>query len=204
MEIATLFISIFAILISAISFWYGFLKKSDPIFSISRWTAMGITNNGKNGSTFITKISINNPSTKPTAIKDFAIIAKTEKGKKIIYEPILLWDLTYYIESMGIPKKIVEFQKGQIPLPIIIPAKESYQFEYEILFMPQDKKTSIINEEDGSFELEFYALTENWKDYKLVSKQKIKEEDIKNLRNGNFAGVLSTTSIENRKKLNKK
>jgi len=70
--------------------------------------------------------------------------------------------------------------------------------------MPQDKKTSIINEEDGSFELEFYAITENWKDYKLVSKQKIKEEDIKNLRNGNFAGVLSTTSIENRKKLNKK
>ncbi len=204
MEITTLIISIFAILISAFSFWYGFLWQSDPIFSISRWTAFGITNNGKNGSTFIIKISINNPSTRPTTIKDFAIIAKTEKGKKIIYEPIMLWDLTYYIESMGVPKKIVEFQKGQIPLPISIPAKESYQFDFEILFMPQDKKTSIINNEDGSFELEVHALTDKWKDYKLVSKQKIKEDDVKNLQNGNFSGVLSTTSIENRKKLDKK
>ncbi|MEX2411328.1 MAG: hypothetical protein WD607_08170 [Candidatus Paceibacterota bacterium] len=201
MGIAAFFISFFALLISAFSFWYGFLKQSDPIFSISRWTALGISNNGKNGSTFILKLSINNPSTRPITINDFAIIAKTGKGKRIIYEPLMLWDLTYYIESLGVSKKIVEFQKGQIPLPLSIPAKESFQFDYEILFMPQDKKASIINAEDGSFVLEFYALTDKWKDYKLVSTQKIMEEDIKNLQNGSFSGVLSTTSIENRKKL---
>ena len=204
MEITTFVLSILAFIISGFSFWYSFLKQSDPIFSISRWTAFGISNNGKNGSTFIVKISINNPSIKPTTIKDLVIIAKTENGKKIIYEPIMLWDLTYYIESMGVAKKIVEFQKGQIPLPISIPAKESFQFDYEILFMPQDKFTTIINNEDGSFELEVYALTDKWKDYNLISYQKILEDDIKNLQNGNFSGVLSTSSIEYRKKLNKR
>lgn len=180
------------------------MRHPDPIFSISRWTAFGISNNGKNGSTFIIKIDINNPSTKPVTIKDFAIIAKTKDNDKIIYEPILLWDLTYYIESMGVPKKIVEFQKGQIPLPINIPSKQSYQFDYEILFMPQDKKTSIINEKDAPFEIKVYALTDNWKDYKMVSKQKFTEREIKDLQNGNFSGVLSTSSIENRKKLEKR
>jgi len=204
MEMIAIIISILAFGISALSFWYGFLKCPDPIFSISRWTAFGITNKGREGSTFILKIDINNPGTKPVMIKDFIIIAVTHNGNKIIYEPIMLWDLTYYIESMGTPKKIVEFQKGQIPLPITIPQNQSFHFDYEILFMPQDKMTTIINEEDVPFEIEVYALTEKWKDYKLISFQKFAKNDIVNLKNGNFVGVLSTSSIENRKKLEKR
>ena len=136
MGITTLIISILALTVSGFSFWYGFLKHSEPIFSVSKWTALGMLNNNKDASTFIVRIDINNPSTRPITIKDFALLAITHNQKKIMYEPIMLWDLTYYIESMGISKKIVEFQKGQIPLPINIPSKGTFKFDYEILFMP--------------------------------------------------------------------
>jgi len=194
-------VAIIALIISGLSLWYGYLKKVDPVFCCSRWTALGIENSGKDGSTFIVKVDINNPSNKPVIIKDIVLIATTKNKSKIIYEPIMLWDLTYYIESMGVPKKIVEFQKGQIPLPIVIPAKQSFGFKHEILFMPQDKKTSIINNTDAPFEIEIFALTDLWRNYKKVAYQNFDESNVENLKNGNFSGVLSTASTENRKKL---
>lgn len=204
MEVATLIISLFALFISGFSFWYVFLKHSDPIFCVSKWTAFGISSNGKDGSTFIVRIDINNPSSRPVTIEDFVLVVKTKTNKKILYEPIMLWDLTYYIESIGVPKKITEFQKGQIPLPFNIPTKEAFKFDYEILFMPKDIKVSVKNDEDAPLEIEVLALTDKWKDYKLVSNQRFTIDEIKNLTNGSFSGVLSTSSIENRKKLEKK
>lgn len=201
MSYIPIIVSIFALIISGLNFWFGFIRKIDPTFCCSRWTAFGITNSVQEGATFIVKIDINNASNHPVTIMDFIIIATTSKKDKILYEPILLWDLTYYIESMNVPKKIIEFQKGQIPLPVIIPAKQMYSFDYEILFKPKDPSVVIINNQDAPFNLQLLALTDRWKNYKVVVNQEFHESDIVNLTQGNFSGVLSTVSITNRKKI---
>jgi hypothetical protein len=84
------------------------------------------------------------------------------------------------------------------PLPVAIPAGKQFDFGFELLFMPHDKKTAIQIDTDTPFELNLYSLSDRGKNYKLVATQIISTEDIKNLTNGSFAGVLSTSSIKNR------
>lgn len=198
-----LIISICAILVTIISFWYNSLRTGVPIFACSRWTAIGLDNSGQQGSSFVIKIGVINYGNRPLLINDFLLIAETHNNKKIVYDPIILFDLTFYIASIGKQNRMTESQKGQIPLPIIIPPNKNYNFDYEILFMPYDKKTSIINNQDSPFTLKLYARLKK-ESYKLIAEQVIKKEDIASLTNGSFCGVLSSTSTEHREKfLNK-
>lgn len=198
-EELALIISICAIFITIISFWYNSLRVGAPIFTCSRWTAIGLDNSGQQGSSFVIKIGVINYGNRPLIIKDFLLIAETHNKKEIVYDPIILFDLTYYIASIGKQNRIADSQKGQIPLPIIIPPNKSYNFEYEMLFMPFDKKTTIINNQDAPFILKLYARLKN-KSYNLIAEQNITKEDIVTLTNGSFRGVLSTSSIEHRQK----
>jgi hypothetical protein len=90
-------------------------------------------------------------------------------------------------------------QKGMIPLPIIIPPNKSYDFDYVILFMPFDKKTTIINHQDSPFKLYLHASIGN-KPYKKIAEQNITSEDIVNLTNGSLSSLISTSTTENRQK----
>ena len=89
-------ISVIALIVSIFTFWYSNIRKGQPIFSCSRWTAIGLEVEGKQGSAFAVRIGINNNGNSPIEIIDFLLVAETHKGQIIIYDPILLFDLTYY------------------------------------------------------------------------------------------------------------
>lgn len=57
---------------------------------------IGIENTGQQGSSFIIKIGVINDGNRPLVIKDFLLVAETFTGKKILYDPIILFDLTDY------------------------------------------------------------------------------------------------------------
>lgn len=200
LEELSIIIAVFAIVISVIAFWYNSLRKGNPIFYCSRWTAIGLSVNGEEGAAFSINIGLNNNGNSPIEIIDFILVAETHHNKKIFYDPIILFDLTYYISSIGQDRRIENAQKGQIPLPIIIPPNQQYTFEEEILFMPYDKKTAVLNKKDPPFTLKLYALTDRYSDYKKIAEQNFEPNDIEKLVNGSFSGVLSTYSIKNRER----
>lgn len=194
-----LVISLVALGISFFTFWYNFLREGEPIFTSSRWTAIGISNSGQEGSAFAVNISVNNDGNAPLELIDFMMVAETHNKKKIFYDPIILFDLTHYISSLGEDGRMGKTQRGQVPLPMIVPPNQQYTFEKEILFMPYDKTTSIINNIDAPFTLKLYALTNRTNSYKKIAEQYFRPEDIQNLVNGSFSGVLSSSSIRKRK-----
>ena len=193
-----LIISLLAVVISFFTFWYNSFREGEPIFTCSRWTAIGLSNSGQEGSTFAINIGVTNDGNAPLELVDLLLVAETHNKKKIFYDPIILFDLTYYISSQGEDGRMGKAQKGQVPLPMIVPPNQQYTFEKEILFMPYDKTTSIINHIDAPFTLELYALTNRANSYKKIAEQYFRPEDIQNLVNGSFSGVLSTYSIKNR------
>jgi len=187
-----------ALSLSLFNLWYTVFRKGRPIYACSKWTAIGLDASGQPGATFVLQIGIINNGNKPLILKDFMLIAETVRNKKILYDPIMLFDLTYYIASVGRENRMIESQKGQIPLPLTIPANEQYEFNYEILFMPYDKKTAVHTLSDTPLILKLHALTNRLKSYQLAATQKIDKNDIQNLQNGSFVGVLSTESTKNR------
>lgn len=122
--------------------------------------------------------------------------AITKKHKIVYYDPILLFDLTYYIASVGKDRRITDTQKGMPPIPIAIPAGKQYDFGYEILFMPLDKKTAIDIQNDLPCELILYALTGKNKKYKPIGRQQVLQSDLKELASGSFSGMISTSSMK--------
>lgn len=191
-------ISLFALVVTVINFWYNSLRKGKPVFTCSRWTAIGVEASGQQGSTFAINIAVINEGKYPLVLTDFLLVAETHNKKKIFFDPIILFDLTYYIGSMGEQARMAKAQKGQIPLPIIVPPSQQYTFEKEILFMPYDKATTIINNVDAPFSLSLYALTDRDSNYIKIAEQQFRPEDINTLVNGSFAGVLSSYSTKNR------
>jgi hypothetical protein len=106
--------------------------------------------------------------------------------------------MTTYVQSIGKQNQIGLSNNGAVPLPIIIPDHSVYKFPCEILFMPHDKATSVILPTDAPFTINLFAKTSRKKDYREVAYQKIAKDDIKDLENGKFSGVLSSISIKDR------
>lgn len=186
-----------AFVLSCLAFWFARFRKGELSFACSRWTALGLNNNGKDGAAFVVNIEVYNTGSEPQTIYDFLLEAVTTNGIKIYYDPIFLFNLNNYIKAMGQPNQIGQANNGAVPLPIIIPNGLTFRFPCELLFMPQDKETTIILPTDAPFKLNLYArIGKN--NYKKVSEQDISASDIKNLKNGSFSGVLSSKSIEKR------
>ncbi len=184
-----------ALILSLFNLWYTILRKGRPIFACSRWAAIGLTAKGQPGASFAVQIGIVNNGSRPLLLKDFMLAAETPH-RKIFYDPILLFDLTQYIADVGRNDRITRAQKGQAPLPILIPACQQYDFPCEVLFMPYDKKTTVLIESDTPCILNLYALTDRSKSYELIATQELSREAVQELKSGGFSGVLSTASTK--------
>lgn len=187
-----------AFILSLFSLWYTTFRRGRPTFACSKWTAIGLSADGVTGAAFTIQVSVINNGNRPLVLKDLMLVAKTSENKEIYYDPILLFDLRQYIADMGKDDRIARAQRGQVTLPIIIPPNQHFDFPYEILFMPYDKKTAVATQKDAPFTLKLYGRTNRSKHYQLVAFQEFQPDDVRQLRNGTFAGVLSTASIEKR------
>lgn len=191
------YVGMLAFLISCLNLWYNFLRKAKPKFVCSRWTAIGMQHSdGFPKAAFAVKISSINNGAKPLEVKDFLLTAKDKNKILFIYEPILLFDLRQWIEDGNKPDKFGWAQKGQIPLPFVVPPKETFDFEHHIFFLPADKATMIDPRVDGPVELRIFALTDRSSSYKLIGEQQFKHEDIKDIRMGSFSSILSDESTK--------
>lgn len=187
-----------AVLISLYTLWYSKFRKGKLLFACSRWSNIGLSNNNKTGAAFAVNIDIHNTGPKAYTLYDLLIQVETSQNKKIYYDPIFLFDMTTYVQSVGKQNQIGLSNNGGVPLPIIIPDHSVFKFPFEILFMPQDKATTVILPEDAPFTIKLFAKTSRQKNYSEVAYQEIAKDDIKDLKNGNFSGVLSTSSIKDR------
>jgi|GEM_PF-4381609 len=195
-------LAIIAIIISVFSLYISLLKIGRLKYVFSQYTALGMDSideneNRKTGNSFLFNIEVANTGVFPKVVKDIFINVKTKDNSNIIYEPILNFDLVHYIANPESPKLIAESQKGQVQFPFTVEGNSIFRFPYQVLFLPKDKKTIALRDSDFPVVLEIYARSFR---YKLVSKQKITEEDIKSLVNGNYAGVLTSSVIEKREK----
>ena len=180
----------FAILISLFTLWYSVFRRGQLSFACSRLTAIGMASSGRTASAFAIKVDVINSGSRPIVLRDLLLEANTNTGKRIFYDPILLFDLTNYVASVGQQNRIATSQKGQAPLPISIPAGQHFEFGYEILFMPHDKKTAVETPDDAPMTLDLYALTSRKRKYRHIVTQEISSDDVKSLVNGSFSGVL--------------
>jgi len=199
---ATNAISIIAIIISIISLYISLLRIGKLKYVFSQFTALGMdkvdeNEKRKSGSTFLFNIEVANTGVNPKVVKDIFLIAKTEKGSSIIYEPILNFDLVHYIANPESKNLITESQKGQVKFPFSVEGNSIYRFPYHVLFLPRDKKTLVLNDGDYPITLEIYVKSRT---YRLVSEQKFTKEDVKSVVNGTYAGVLTSAVIEERDK----
>ena len=119
----------------------------------------------------------------------------------ILYEPILLWDLKEWIEAGHAPNKVGRTQKGQVPLPILIPAGKFFDFGYSALFLPVDKEKIVEPLVSNDVILELYALTDKSSEYKKVGEQIMEKNDLQSLIDKPFSGAISTISKSNRFRL---
>ncbi len=176
------------------------LRKGELQFACSRWTIIGLDACGSLGAAFAVKVDMLNSGSSPLFLKDLLLVVETCDGKSIFYEPIFLFDMTRYIESIGEANRITMCQKGAIPLPTIVSAGERLNFGCEVLFLPHDKEKPVLIDSDSFFELKLLSLSGDSKNYRLIARQKITSSDIGNLSNGSFSGVMSTASTSKRDK----
>lgn len=193
--------AIFAALAFALSLftlWYSAFRRGRLSISTSRWTALGLEASGKPAAAFVVKIDVINTGGRPILLKDLFLEATTRHGAKIYYEPIMLFDLTDYFGSLGQDRRIATAQKGMVPLPIRVPSGKQLDFGAEMLFLPHDKKTAVRVADDFPILLRLFASTERTNGYAQITTQIVTAEDVASLTNGSLAGVLSSTSIEQR------
>ena len=192
-------IAALALLLSAVNFWYSFLRRARPVFVCSRWTAVGMQGaDGRPRAAFAVQISVINRGRKPLELTDFVLVADTEQGKRVFYEPLFLWDLRQYIEDSGRQDRIGRAQKGQVPLPILVPPDEYYDFGYPALFLPIDVQTLIQPQTDAPLSLRLYALTNRSKGYQLIDTQVFEAESLANLGHGDISAARSSASVRKR------
>jgi len=149
---------------------------------------------------FSVNVSILNEGTAPLEVIDLLLMADTGE-ETTFYEPIVLWDLKEWIESGNAPDKVGRTQKGQVPLPVLIPADEFFDYGYPALFLPVDHEKIIEPRNTSEVRLELYALTDRSSEYEMVGKQIMDEEDLKPLLEKSFSGAVSTVSKSNRSEL---
>lgn len=200
-SIIGLVISIIALLISGATFWFSHLRKAKPHFVCSRWTAMRMDADGRPRAAFSVYISVMNKGKVPLELRDLMLVAEVGKDHPILYEPILLWDLQQWIEDGNRPDKVSRSQKGQAPLPVLVPPDEVCDFGYSIFFLPFDKERLVSPLEHSTVRLRLYALTDREKSYKVVGEQVMAKQDLKPLLDKSFSAAISTTSKAERSSL---
>lgn len=194
-SIISLVISIIALLISGVTFWFGYLRKAKPHFVCSRWTAIRMDHaDGRPRAAFSVYISVMNKGKVPLELRDLMLVAEVGKDHPILYEPILLWDLRQWIEDGNRPDKVGRSQKGQAPLPVLVPPDTVCDFGYSIFFLPVDKERLVSPIEHSTVRLKLYALTDREKRYKVVGEQVMAEQDLKPLLDKSFSAAISTAS----------
>jgi hypothetical protein len=198
MNVISLIVSLLALTLSGVAFWFSYFRKGTPKFVCSRWTAVRMEHvSGKPLAAFSLHITVVNDGKVPLEIRDLLLIAKTP-DRTIIYEPILLWDLRQWIEDGNRPDKVGRAQKGQVPLPIQLNAGQYFDFQYSILFLPLDKETMVEPLKDSSVELVLYGLTDRNDEYVAIAEQRLNADELKPLINQSFSGAVSTVSKEKR------
>jgi len=197
--IISLPISIIALLISAATFWFSYLRKAKPLFVCSRWTAKRMDKaDGSVRAAFSVYISVMNKGKIPLVLYDLILVAEVEEDDRILYEPILLWDLRQWIEDGNRPDKVGRSQKGQVPLPVLVPPDTICDFGYSILFLPVDTEKMVNPLEHSNVQLKLYALTDRVKKYTMICEQVMDERDLKSLLDKSFSSAISTASKSKR------
>lgn len=129
-----------AVLISLYALWHSKFRKGKLLFACSRWSVIGLSNNNATGAAFALNIEIHNTGSQPITLFDLLLEVETTTNKKIYYDPVFLFNMTTYVQSMGQQNQIGLANNGQVSLPLIVPNNSVYKFPCEILFMPNDKK----------------------------------------------------------------
>ena len=194
MNVVSLILSLLALSLSGVAFWFGYFRKGTPKFVCSRWTAVRMEHVDRRPlAAFSLHITVVNEGKVPLEIRDLLLVAKTPE-RVIVYEPILLWDLRQWIEDGNRPDKVGRAQKGQVPLPIQLNAGQYFDFQYSILFLPLDKETMVEPLKDSSVELVLYGLTDRNENYVAIAEQHLDADEIKPLVNQAFSSAVSTVS----------
>ena len=149
---------------------------------------------GRSLAAFSVYVSVLNKGKVPLEVLDLMLAAETTEESPIFYEPILFWDLRQWIEDGSHPDRVGRTQKGQVPLPILIPPDEVYDFGYSILFLPVDTERLIDPLKHSNVQLKLYALTDRGKRYVIAGKQVMGEQDLKPLLDKSFSAAISTVS----------
>ena len=192
------FIAGIALLVSAFNVWYTRLREGHPTFVCSRWTAVGMGHSdGDVRASFVSQVGVINNGNKAVEVKDLFLVAETDSGEKVLYDPIFLFNLSGYGQSFGAEDGIGNYQEGQVPLPVLVPANSQFEYEYPLLFLPYNERV-VKPHSEAPFTLRLYAFTDRADEYELIARQDIGEEAVESLQNGSFSGVRSTESIANR------
>ncbi|WP_144295402.1 hypothetical protein [Rhodothermus marinus] len=149
---------------------------------------------GRPRAAFCVHVSVMNKGKVPLELQDLMLAAEVGEEYPIFYEPILLWDLQQWMEDGDRPDKVGRTQKGQVPLPVLVPPDTICDFGYLILFLPVDKDRLVSPLEHSNVRLKLYALTDRERKYRVVGEQVMVEQDLKPLLDKSFSAVISTAS----------
>jgi len=198
-DFAQTLIVVLAFGLSLFNFWFVFLKRGMPQFVCSQWTAIRMQDEkGLPIAAFMIKIGIINRGGVPLEVKDFMLVAKNQSQRVSFYEPLLLWDLRQWIEDGDRPDKVGRTQKGQVPLPVIVPANQAFEFVYPILFLPVDTVEIIKPGFDSQVELALYGLTDRDGTYQRVALQQFTGQEIDGLIKGSFSAIRTSSAVKTR------
>lgn len=153
---------------------------------------------GQSAASMTVRIAFLNTGTKPVIVSDVMMVAVTRAGERIAYEPILLFDIVRYISGVGTETRIADCQQGPVPLPVSIPPASQFEFPASVMFMPEDKKTAVLVQKHLPLTIELYCLSDRRSHYEKAAVQYVSEDEVRNLKNGAFAGLISTESQKRR------
>jgi len=198
MQIFNSVIAGIALLLSGVSIWATFFRRGKLITVASQWTAIGMDAGGQSAASMTVRIAFLNTGTKPVIVRDVMMVAVTAAGNTIAYEPILLFDIVRYISGVGTEARITDCQQGPVPLPVLIPPASQFEFPASVMFLPEDKKTAVLLQKHLPVTIELYYLSDRRRHYQRAAVQYISEDEVRNLKNGAFAGLISTESKKRR------
>lgn len=199
LEFASIFISIAAFGLSIFAYWSSSIRKRSPQFVCSRWTAVRLdTPENTPLAAFMIQVSVINRDGTPLEIRDLLLVARNRTQNTCYYEPLLLWDLRQWIEDGDRPDKVGRAQKGQVPLPLLVPAHESYDFDFPLLFLPvaENKVINAISNDDT--DLSLYCLTDRSRKYVRIASQIFTSQELRNLEKGGFSAVRTSAATKMR------
>jgi len=196
-------IALGALAFSIYNFWYTKFRRTRLTYICNGWTILVSSKRDKSGNHseksafFLLDISIRNEGAKSVSIKDF-ILRATDTHENIFYfNPVSLFDFDYFSSNMGNANPL-KAQKGLVPLPLEIPSNTNHKFDYPILFMPWSKANKdILNLDDYPIKVEV-LVNDEFKDYEPVATQLVKEDSVKDIKQGSFSAIESTATVKKR------